>query len=188
MIYCIEADGIGIKIGFTDGTVEDRIRSLQTGCPVELRSRWTLTVGQCHESDAHLFFRPFRLRGEWFSMDIAETADRLASDEQFRALAYRFSTLSEYRKSALLELAQVESEADFIVQCAELPVVTLRGLIDSVVALRHVESSRHTLKSIRATDRQWAAWKRAANSAGIGLQQWIRQALDGAAQIPPPSE
>lgn len=55
-----------IKIGFTLGTVEDRLRNLQTAAPELLTLHATIYGTTATEADLHRRFSRYRLRGEWF--------------------------------------------------------------------------------------------------------------------------
>lgn len=55
-----------IKIGTTDADVNERLRSLQTGCPGELVLLQVDHGGQEQEARLHQQFSEDRERGEWF--------------------------------------------------------------------------------------------------------------------------
>ena len=55
-----------IKIGFTSGPVEKRLRSLQTAHPSELNLLATIPGTSDHERSLHQKFANIRLKGEWF--------------------------------------------------------------------------------------------------------------------------
>jgi hypothetical protein len=55
-----------IKIGFTAGKVEDRLKSLQTAHPCELEVLGTLSGSREHEKSLHTRFASLVLKGEWF--------------------------------------------------------------------------------------------------------------------------
>lgn len=64
-VYVVGYAGF-IKIGFTSGPVENRIRTLQTACPEVLK-----VYGESHgtpelERQLHKRFATHRLEGEWF--------------------------------------------------------------------------------------------------------------------------
>lgn len=73
MIYFIEAVGAGlIKIGYTAGKAEDRLKQLQTGCPHKLRVLATFDgYDQEDEQRIHRELDHLRDKGEWFRMDTA---------------------------------------------------------------------------------------------------------------------
>jgi hypothetical protein len=67
VIYFVQAGRYGnIKIGHTNGEVEVRMASLQTGCPEILRLLATIDGDVALESAIHKELAPFRLHGEWF--------------------------------------------------------------------------------------------------------------------------
>lgn len=70
MIYFIEAVGSGaVKIGYTDAEPAERLRQLQTGCPLELRLLASSPGTENDEADLHQQFQHLRIRGEWFKID-----------------------------------------------------------------------------------------------------------------------
>lgn len=67
MIYFIEAIGAGlVKIGFTERSVSDRLRELQTASPHRLRIAATVDGGLKEESRLHARFAHLAETGEWF--------------------------------------------------------------------------------------------------------------------------
>lgn len=68
-VYIVQAGENGpVKIGFTrNSRVNERIDSLQTGCPYEIRTLYLLTgCTRMDEQKLHIEYRDFRLKGEWF--------------------------------------------------------------------------------------------------------------------------
>lgn len=77
-IYFAQAVGGGpIKIGWTGGDVNRRIRALQSACPFELIVTRTTPGTRADERELHRRHRFDRLRGEWYypSPDVAGLAD-----------------------------------------------------------------------------------------------------------------
>jgi hypothetical protein len=67
MIYFIQDSSVGhIKIGFTEGTAENRMKALQTGSPVGLEILCTSEGGREEEKALHLRFQSSWVHGEWF--------------------------------------------------------------------------------------------------------------------------
>lgn len=67
-IYFIRGTTNGlIKIGFTEGSVESRIKALQTGCPERLEIVGSVRGTRNLEIDLHKRFAAHRQTGEWFS-------------------------------------------------------------------------------------------------------------------------
>lgn len=62
------------KIGSTKGSVNERIKSLQTGCPYEIRivEVYDTKHGQTIERTLHNRYNHFKTYGEWFSLSILE--------------------------------------------------------------------------------------------------------------------
>lgn len=59
-----------IKIGFTDGSVADRLSGLQTSCPYDLHVLGVIPLMPIVvEEFLHSKFASFHLRGEWFRYD-----------------------------------------------------------------------------------------------------------------------
>lgn len=85
------SQGRFVKIGRARN-VDDRLRTLQTGSPIELVLECAL-VGD-HEDELHRFFYETRVRGEWFTLTPAmeawinrvKTSPRLASVDYARWL------------------------------------------------------------------------------------------------------
>lgn len=82
LLYVITDDfvidnGIACKIGFTNFTVEDRIRRLQPGNPRTLREvvTWNFTGdgdNKSCEEKLHNHFRKSHIRGEWFALSAVD--------------------------------------------------------------------------------------------------------------------
>jgi hypothetical protein len=70
IVYFVQAAGqleSPIKIGFTtEGNLEDRLISLQTGNPYRLRILATMLGGQQAEKRLHKSFEHAHVLGEWF--------------------------------------------------------------------------------------------------------------------------
>lgn len=129
MIYCIETDAGAYKIGRTEHDVENRMRDLQTGSPVQLRHRWSVEGGAEIESAIHAFLEPFRRHGEWFddrSIDIAD----LASDPEYLRFAVRVARCRPRTKRRLLDVAGHDSLEAFLIACRTFPASTLHAFLD----------------------------------------------------------
>jgi hypothetical protein len=67
VIYFIQDESTGlIKIGYTDGKVNDRLKALQTGCPGNLNLIYATDGDKPDERALHEQFKSARERGEWF--------------------------------------------------------------------------------------------------------------------------
>lgn len=67
MIYYIQAiEGSPIKIGFTKGPIEYRLRALQGGSPLKLTIIAWEDGDMVRERELHDRFDHLRLHGEWF--------------------------------------------------------------------------------------------------------------------------
>lgn len=68
-IYLIEAVGaFALKVGFTSGPLEKRLRDLQTGSPHELRLVASQSGSKSDERALHETLEDYRIRGEWFDL------------------------------------------------------------------------------------------------------------------------
>jgi hypothetical protein len=66
-VYFIASPETGrVKIGFTSKSPDQRLRSLQTGSPTELRLMCFQPGTKADEAHLHDILSPFRLHGEWF--------------------------------------------------------------------------------------------------------------------------
>lgn len=66
-VYFVQAGESGpIKIGFTEKSLSNRIRSLQTGCPEVIRVLGTISGQRETELKLHSRFKQHRKQGEWF--------------------------------------------------------------------------------------------------------------------------
>lgn len=76
LLYAIQAEGTSlVKIGYTTGSVEKRLKTLQTGQPFRLRVIETVAVeseAQKHETLLHTFLTEQRRSGEWFEIDLRD--------------------------------------------------------------------------------------------------------------------
>lgn len=68
-VYFVEAIGSGrVKIGFTKSP-EDRLGSIQTGCPFPLKLLAVVAGSEFDESELHERFASYRSQGEWFRLE-----------------------------------------------------------------------------------------------------------------------
>jgi hypothetical protein len=77
-MYFLGGEQGPIKIGWTKGDPETRLRALQTGNPTLLSILGTIECSQQVETLTHVRLNHCRLRGEWF--------DRQAALDEFAAL------------------------------------------------------------------------------------------------------
>lgn len=184
MIYCVEAGELGFKIGHTSLGVADRIEALQTGCPVEIRSRWTVDGDRRLEAAIQRVLRSCVIRGEWFSRTALAAADRIATDHEFRDFAIRFSRSREHVRCGLCSLCDVATEAEFIAQCAEMPTGRLNKLLDSAktfsrsIARGPGRPKIGRRRIVIVGDEQWNAWRAAAKREQTSVGEQIRRLMD----------
>lgn len=78
LLYAIRAEGTSlVKIGYTRGSVEKRIKAMQTGQPFALRIIATHPIEddvRRKEAWLHAFLKQERRRGEWFEMALEPDA------------------------------------------------------------------------------------------------------------------
>jgi hypothetical protein len=59
-----------VKIGYTSGTAEKRLKELQTGCPFKLEVLHTIEDATIKdEKRLHAKYSEYRLNGEWFTLN-----------------------------------------------------------------------------------------------------------------------
>lgn len=69
IVYCIATeDRQFAKIGFTDGPISRRYKSIQACCPVPLVIIGTIKGSRGIEASLHRRFRQHRTHGEWFHL------------------------------------------------------------------------------------------------------------------------
>ena len=66
MIYFISDDQGRVKIGYTSGMPEDRLKQLQTGNSDKLSLLTSMRGSRIEELKIHTALNPYRLIGEWF--------------------------------------------------------------------------------------------------------------------------
>lgn len=82
IVYFIGWEGGPVKIGLADNT-QGRLRTLQVGCPYELRVLAAAAGGLKREKAYHAQFAARRLRGEWFERcpEIEAEIERLKAQD-----------------------------------------------------------------------------------------------------------
>jgi hypothetical protein len=78
------------KIGSTRNSIQNRIQSLQTGCPyeIELVEYYESEFGQLIERSLHNRFGYKRTFGEWFELDLTE-------EFKFKEMCKKLETINE---------------------------------------------------------------------------------------------
>ena len=77
-VYVVEA-GKHCKIGISEHSVDQRTKSLQTGCPVKFQRVWCSRNIPDHlacEKILHNYFRDRNTNGEWFEIPFFEAAEQ----------------------------------------------------------------------------------------------------------------
>ncbi len=75
IVYLIKSGEL-YKIGMTTGTIENRVKSLQTGSPHRLEIIHTIKTNDPHNLETYLhdLFKNKRVNGEWFNLDKRDIA------------------------------------------------------------------------------------------------------------------
>lgn len=86
------SDGTAVKIGKTTGTVDGRVKELQTGNPRKISVLFAIPVktesgAYDIENHFHLAFQDYRLSGEWFDIADILTRDLLTDEFGINAFA-----------------------------------------------------------------------------------------------------
>ncbi len=84
MIYCVIAESIGYKIGFTNMAINRRIGQIQNGCPAMLSLVFCLPGTRLDERSVHKHLAQYAMRGEWYSLDCGDFLNRFARDPELR--------------------------------------------------------------------------------------------------------
>lgn len=152
MVYFIEAVGTNrVKIGFTSGDAADRLRQLQTGCPVPLVVRAVIAGDQQTEASLHLRFAHLQQAGEWFDIgpDLARLIDlaewvlpRLdAMEGRLDTLARAVSQGTAANKTIMRDfLASLPVAPTTAVPFGEIDHRTKRAVLDSFRSVSEMEA------------------------------------------------
>lgn len=65
LVYFMEADGFGIKIGYSNNP-QRRLLEIRSHCPFAVKLLFAVVGGVEREQDLHREFRDDKIRGEWF--------------------------------------------------------------------------------------------------------------------------
>jgi hypothetical protein len=68
VIYFARAADLGIKIGFSNGNIHQRLKELETYCPVQLELLGAIPGNREKEKCLHEKFKDHRIKGEWFAI------------------------------------------------------------------------------------------------------------------------
>lgn len=99
VVYFIEAIGANrLKIGYTVGEPEKRLKELQTGCPHKLRLVHAIGGEQSDERELHAVFAHLRENGEWFRYEGEIRLFLLWVEKFVRPLAFLKSELHKAQK------------------------------------------------------------------------------------------
>lgn len=92
-VYFVRSGGL-IKIGYTTNIPEERLRTLQTGCPDELELIGVIRGGRSTEAMIHTELAEFHYRGEWFAI----------TEQAIRSRIPAYQSLDEWRSEVAKEL------------------------------------------------------------------------------------
>lgn len=138
-LYLFRAEGSSFyKIGITEQDPEDRLDTLQTGCPYDLSLDYAVRISEAgkHEALLHEEFSASQKRGEWFEFD----SDGV---EEVRREMERLIRHEGY-KPALEGLEDAGNET--LEEAGRLALSALRDLIE----LLEWGAPRHSTKAISA--------------------------------------
>jgi hypothetical protein len=79
-VYLLKAEQRNIyKIGMSDGNIKNRIQSLQTGCPYQIKLVLAVVVENPVNSERyfHYHFRAFKMQGEWYNLGFEQVKELL---------------------------------------------------------------------------------------------------------------
>jgi Meiotically Up-regulated Gene 113 (MUG113) protein len=89
-VYFLEAECLKrVKIGMAQRSPGTRIRNVRTECPVLLKHVAIVHGGRELEQELHFWLKPWRLHGEWFSID-----------ERFRGFLLKLPAIEEAQADA----------------------------------------------------------------------------------------
>ena len=118
VVYFAQAIGTGfVKIGYS-ADVRGRIKSLETGCPHDIRVIKTLVGTTQQETDVQFLLRPWHHKREWFdfSDEAIKIIKKLSGENPVLAVRGSQSdllkTLDPRRLHALLEVGDVVSHCE----------------------------------------------------------------------------
>ena len=108
-VYVMEA-GEHCKIGISDRSVEQRKKSIQTGCPVKIQRVWcSRNIPDALECEKilHNHFLKKRTSGEWFKISFFEAAEEADKVCKNGADAMRIKSLESENAQLKETLAQM---------------------------------------------------------------------------------
>ena len=119
-VYVAEA-GKYCKIGISETSVDQRMKTLQTGCPEKIRRVWCSRNIPDHlecEKQLHDHFKTVNTSGEWFEVsffEAAEEANRVCQNGADKELIQKLINENRNLKERLGEAITKEEIADAIV-------------------------------------------------------------------------
>lgn len=105
-VYVIEHEHGYVKIGVSDNPVK-RARSLQTGCPYEIRVLGQINTSEpfAVESNLHERHEERKKRGEWYNLTVREKARLVALCDMSKAeVDRRYAKSAEKRRELTLTM------------------------------------------------------------------------------------
>jgi len=103
-VYILKTQGHNVyKIGITSGKINDRIASLQTGCPHKIIYIFHAQVEneQVLEARLHKYFKLHRMQGEWFRLhsdQVLEAIQKIQLVQKESALKTLYAELTPTKK------------------------------------------------------------------------------------------
>ena len=97
LLKMINEDKTLYKIGYTTGSVYNRIKNIQTGCPykIEVADTFTSSYSKIIETTLHNMFSHKKTHGEWFDLGSVDEFNFKSLCEKYEKIQM---TLDEYRR------------------------------------------------------------------------------------------
>lgn len=97
LLKTVNNDQILYKIGYTTGSVKNRIKNLQTGCPYKIEVVYTYnsSYSKILETTLHNIYSHKKTHGEWFNLDLTDEVNFTKICEKYEKIQI---LLDEYRK------------------------------------------------------------------------------------------
>lgn len=96
LLKMVNEDKTLYKIGYTKGSVYNRIKNIQTGCPykIEIVNVYSSPYSKIIETTLHNMFSHKKTHGEWFDLDTIDEFNFESLCEKYEKIQI---TLDEYR-------------------------------------------------------------------------------------------
>lgn len=97
LLKIVNDDKTLYKIGYTSGSVFDRVKSLQTGCPykIEVADTYKSDYGRLIEKTLHGMFSHKQTHGEWFELNVTDEFNFRSMCEKYEKIQI---DIDEYKR------------------------------------------------------------------------------------------